>query len=889
MQLNKESQKMNAEHYFYTANQLKQDGKFEEAIDAYRQAISIAAPKVATYYQALGDSLAQIDQLDEAIKCYRQAVNINPEGFQQYLTLGNVLIKKGLIEQALEVLYIARNNIDIARKAKLPSWVYLILGDSFIQTSQISDAITAYNKAVTIEPNNARIYMKVAQSYYLNNQANLAIKNYIVALQIDPSLVPALNQLVNIYKSNKEFTEGVSEFQKLVEQQPDNSAFQAILGALMREIGNYQEAIIAYQQAISHQPNLPFWVYYSLAGALKQSNQINEAIVAYQKSVKIQPDNGLANLDLAECIKQQGNISSAVSVCQEFIDSNFFQKKKPNINIELSNLNQLERLIITIAKTKVNKLLFTNLMRFVLSLRKNKVFSCDSALLIAQEIVQDDGIYFDKKFCLLAVLSSFNFLVENTFKYWLQDFSKHCSIDQNIVVFAALNPSNFCSVRRIEFKKILSPKIHTFLTKYINNDITQKLTAIFNDLNRESHLILKSKKSEFNSFIFVLSFMDLHKTSSHLKVVIDYAYFLTKEIPFSTVNILVTDEFSFGNSMIDSPKPILKDSSQFYKILHSFYKDASEDRIKFIIPEVALSPGPDSDYTLHLLKKLISCMPDIVIFFGGVLGSLILPEVVYKYYPTIYVQFNMFNNTKSNFDIYLSCNPREVSNQFVNRINSDRWRFHEYIYAPFPSENKHTMEMVKSSSESITVVTVGANLNQRMSDPSYLDCFVNLLELYPNLEWCLIGIKNEEEFLSRNTMLRSLYTLGKVKLIKFEEDLLSFYRFCDIYAYPAHSGGGRGTFLAALQGLPVLCFKNNDAEGFLPTECIFNNNDDYFVFIEKLINNPSLRISLGKKNKEKVSENRIQTSLQEFLDFCQEARSNFLKRGGIEEINFKQN
>ena len=475
MQLNKESQKMNAEHYFHTANQLKQDGKFEEAIDAYRQAISIA-PKVATYYQALGDSLAQIDQLDEAIKCYRQAVNINPEGFQQYLTLGNVLIKKGLIEQALEVLYIARNNIDIARKAKLPSWVYLILGDSFIQTSQISDAITAYNKAVTIEPNNARIYMKVAQSYYLNNQANLAIKNYIVALQIDPSLVPALNQLVNIYKSNKEFTEGVSEFQKLVEQQPDNSAFQAILGALMREIGNYQEAIIAYQQAISHQPNLPFWVYYSLAGALKQSNQINEAIVAYQKSVEIQSENGLAHLELAECLKQQGNINSAVNVCQQFIDSNFLHNNKQNINVELSNLNQLEKLIITIAKAKVNKLFFTNLMRFVLCLKENQIFAWDSALLITEEIVQDDGIPFDKKFCLLAVLSCFNSVLENAFKYWLQDFSKHCPIDQNIIVFAALNPSNFFSVRRLEYKNILLGKVRVFLAEHINNDITKKLT-----------------------------------------------------------------------------------------------------------------------------------------------------------------------------------------------------------------------------------------------------------------------------------------------------------------------------------------------------------------------------------------------------------------------------
>ncbi|MEB3341293.1 tetratricopeptide repeat protein [Okeania sp.] len=781
---------------------------------------------------------------------------------EEYLQAANQLKQEGKLDRAINV--------------------YCLAGDAFIQANQISYAISAYKRVLVINPNYARIYMKVAYSYYLKKQVNLAIKNYIAALHLDPGLVPALNQLANIYRSNKRVKQGVFKFQRLVEQQPNNGAFQAILGTFMKEVGNDKEAILAYQQAISNQPNLP--VYNSLTSILKQSNQMNEATVAYQKLVETQPKNGLAYVELAECFNQQGNIKSAVNICQQFIDSNFFDNNKQKINVELSNLNQLEKLIITIATTKIENLLFINIMRFVLSLKENKAFSWDLRLFIAEEIVQDDGILFDKKFCLLAVLSCFNSVLENAFKCWLQDFSKHSSIDQNIVVFAALNPSNFLSVRRLEFKNILSPKIRQFLVENINNDITKKLTYIFNnDLNTESYKILNSQNSEFNNFLFVFSFLDFYKTSSHLKTVIDYAYFLTKEMPFSKVNILVTDEFSFSNCMIDSPKRILKDKdrTQFYEILHSFYQDASKDRIKFIIPEVALSPSSlGSDYTLHILRKLISCMPDIVIFFGGVFGSLILPEVVYKYYPTIYAQFNTGNNTKHSFDIYISCNPREVSNQFANRINSDRWRFHEYIYAPFPSEDKHSMEMVKSSPESITVVTVGFNLNGRISDPEYLDCLVNLLELYPQLEWYLIGVNNEEEFLSRNVKLPSLYTLGRLKLVKFEEDLLSFYRFCDIYTYPAHSGGGRGTFLAATQGLPILCFKNNDAEGFLPTECIFNNNDDYFSFLEKLISNPSLRISLGKKNQERVSENRTQKSLKEFLGFCQEARLNFMKRIG---------
>ena len=46
MELKKESKKMNAEEYFQHANQLKQEGKLEMAIDTYRLAIEEIEPQI---------------------------------------------------------------------------------------------------------------------------------------------------------------------------------------------------------------------------------------------------------------------------------------------------------------------------------------------------------------------------------------------------------------------------------------------------------------------------------------------------------------------------------------------------------------------------------------------------------------------------------------------------------------------------------------------------------------------------------------------------------------------------------------------------------------------------------------------------------------------------
>ncbi len=883
MSVNKSFQEIDAEHYFQTANQLKKEGKSREAIDVYYQAIELDS-QMAKYYQGLGDALAQVGELDEAANAYRRAIDLNPEGFHAFLSLGNVSIEQGFTEQALEVLDLARNNIEIAsRSNKLPSWVYILLGDAFVRVERISNAIIAYNQAIEVDSSNARLYLKVAQSYGSNNQVDLAIKNYILALQIEPNLAPALNQLLGIYKSNKEVSEGVSDFLKLVKQPPDNSAFQALLGTFQVEAGNIQEAVIAYQEAVTKQPSQPFWVYYGLGTALKQNHRINEAIVVYQKSIEIQPNHYQARLDLADCLKQQGNVDRAVSICQEFLESNFIQNSKRNIDLEFHHLNQLEQFILTLALTEVDKPFFTGSMQFVLSLKGDRQFSCNSALLIAREISQHHQISFDKKFCILAVLSSLNSLVETIFQSWLQDFSCQSSVDQDIIIFAALNPSNFRSIRRLEFKNILSLEIRQFSIEQINNDISQKLTVMLDNLKTESHQLGNIEKKQLNNFLFVLSFMDISKTSSHLKTVIDYAHFLSQEVSSSIINILITGEFSFRDSIIDSPKPVLENSIPYYEIFRSCYQDVSEDRVRFIIPQVVLSPDSESEYAEHLLKQAVDCRPDIVIFFGGVLGSLILPGVCYRKYPTMYMQFNLANQPTSEFDIYIANGNPESFDEF---INPERWRKHRRPLMPFPKNEKYSYTRVKSSPEFITIITVGDTLENRIQDNDYIDKMANVLKTHSQACWLLVGVQDVELFLKRSNLLKLQYQQGKVKFIGFDPDLRALYELCDIYAYPRHSGGGNGTRSAAIEGLPILCYTSNDAEAHFQGTSVkfYESDDEYFQYLENLILDEAFRKSEGEKVKSFAPHpERMDSCIKDFLKLCKEARESFYLRSSRDD------
>jgi|SanBayMetagenome_1026888.scaffolds.fasta_scaffold07787_4 hypothetical protein len=94
---------MSAGNLIKKANQLKREGKLDEAIALYHQAIEINPHFAWTYYD-LGDALVKKGNLDEAIACYSQGLKVNPNSAWLFYGLGDALAQQGDLEAAVEYL-----------------------------------------------------------------------------------------------------------------------------------------------------------------------------------------------------------------------------------------------------------------------------------------------------------------------------------------------------------------------------------------------------------------------------------------------------------------------------------------------------------------------------------------------------------------------------------------------------------------------------------------------------------------------------------------------------------------------------------------------------------------------------------------------------------------
>ncbi|NEQ71635.1 MAG: tetratricopeptide repeat protein [Okeania sp. SIO2C9] len=90
---------MSAGQLLKQANQLKREGRLDEAIALYHQVIEIN-PNFAWAYNNLGDGFVKQGNLDEAIVEYQRAIKVNPNSAWFYYQLGEVLAEKGKLDIA---------------------------------------------------------------------------------------------------------------------------------------------------------------------------------------------------------------------------------------------------------------------------------------------------------------------------------------------------------------------------------------------------------------------------------------------------------------------------------------------------------------------------------------------------------------------------------------------------------------------------------------------------------------------------------------------------------------------------------------------------------------------------------------------------------------------
>ena len=160
-------------------NALQQQGKLEEAIEAYTKALAIK-PDYAEAYNNMGIVLQEQERLEEAIEAFKKALSIKPDYAEAYYNMGNALQEKGKLEEAIKAYSKALSiNPDYAN-------AYNNMGNALEYQGKLEEAVEAYTKALAVKPDYAEAYNNMGNALKDQGKLEEAIEAYSKALAIKP-------------------------------------------------------------------------------------------------------------------------------------------------------------------------------------------------------------------------------------------------------------------------------------------------------------------------------------------------------------------------------------------------------------------------------------------------------------------------------------------------------------------------------------------------------------------------------------------------------------------------------------------------------------------------------------------------------------------------------
>jgi tetratricopeptide (TPR) repeat protein len=178
------SVKRGAEWHWDMGTMLVQQGKVQEAIEQYEQALRLK-PDFAEVHDDLASALVQTGKIKDAIAHFEQALQIKPDSIEAHNNLGIALMGQGRLREAMEQYEQAlRIEPDFAE-------AHYNLGLALMGQGRPQEAIGHYEQAVRIKPDSAEAHNNLGNALLQAGKVQEAIQQYEQALRIKPDLVQA--------------------------------------------------------------------------------------------------------------------------------------------------------------------------------------------------------------------------------------------------------------------------------------------------------------------------------------------------------------------------------------------------------------------------------------------------------------------------------------------------------------------------------------------------------------------------------------------------------------------------------------------------------------------------------------------------------------------------
>ena len=279
---------------------LNEQGETDQAIDHYKQAITLRSDYAEAHYN-LARLLAGQGQFDDAIAHYEEAVKTNPTDAEAQNNLGVTLFGIGRIDEAI-VHY--RKALEIQPDYAEAS---CNLANALIATGDFDGAIVRYSACLSVIPDQSEAQYNLASALLRQGRIDEAIVHYQKVLQLSPESADAHANLGSALLAKARVRDAMAEYRKALQISPENVAALSNLAWLMATSGdaslrNGSEAVGLAERAesASSRSNNYATVLRIVAAAYAEAGRFAEARETAQKA--LETANGQGNTVLADAV-----------------------------------------------------------------------------------------------------------------------------------------------------------------------------------------------------------------------------------------------------------------------------------------------------------------------------------------------------------------------------------------------------------------------------------------------------------------------------------------------------------------------------------------------------------------------------------------------------------
>lgn len=279
-------------------------------------------PKEADLYYYLGYAQLKNNQLDAAAKSFDAGIAKNPKEAINYAGKGHLALlqnrpaeaktnldkalqlsksKKAPVLKAVAEAYLtqpqrAGEAVALLLKAKAikdDAEVETLLGDAYILQNQAGSAVSAYENAAAMDPNNGEPYYKIGMIYTRVNP-QMSQQSFEKAVAVDPDYTYAYDELADIYYQQKEADKAVAAAEKFRQLSSDPEKIKMRLAFIYVMQGEYAKGNQLFSELTTQENVKPLvYRYYikSLQATKDSTDSVTSVEVSEQFLTKAKPED----------------------------------------------------------------------------------------------------------------------------------------------------------------------------------------------------------------------------------------------------------------------------------------------------------------------------------------------------------------------------------------------------------------------------------------------------------------------------------------------------------------------------------------------------------------------------------------------------------------------